>query len=354
MPSPALRVLFVPASGPTGSGEYYRALTLARALRARRPGLETHVLLNRSAEVSSDPGLVAHALSDTPARADREVRALIDELRPALAVFDGSGRSGQLRAVRRAGGRVAWISNRPGRRRRAFWPHRLHWIDLHLMLEPGAKAPGLGPIERLMARLAPGAEQRFASAIAPAPAALPEALQALGRSTPAVFVSGGGGQRAGGRPVPEVFLEAAGRFRALTGHPTCVVLGPQYRGRATAPPGVELLQALSTEVLAALLKRARLVVAGAGYMLSTQVVLAARPCVMTATGGHDQPVRLARYANAGAVIPTALDAAAITAAAVGLFEDASQAAKLVEGLQGLGLRDDTARVAGWLMERLPD
>ncbi|NKI33567.1 hypothetical protein HFP89_00120 [Wenzhouxiangella sp. XN79A] len=350
VPSP-LRVVFVPASGPTGSGEYYRALNLSRALRRIAPGLETHVLRARSAGVLDDEGLQVHPLDATPARADRAVRERLTALRPALAVFDGSGRTAQLRTVRRLGGRVAWISNRPGRRRRALAWRRLRWIDLHLMLVAEPDRARLGRFERLRAGRVPAAEQRFVGAIAPPAGALPDPLAARIAAQAAVFVSGGGGQVcADGTPVPDLFVAAAARYHAATGRPACVVLGPQYAGTPSAPSGVVLIDALPPEQLGALLAGAGLVVAGAGNMLSNQVVLAGRPCVMTATGGHDQPRRLAAYAARGAVQAAPLSATALADAAIALSEDAAARRALIDGLARLGLRNDTERVAGWLAD----
>ncbi len=343
------RVLFIPASGPTGSGEYYRALNLARALRQHAPGLEAHVLRARDADLRDDDGLQVHRLDATPARADRAVRDCIAALRPDLAVFDGSGRTAQLRAVRQLGGRVAWISNRPGRRRRALAWRRLRWIDLHVMLVREPVRARLGPLERVRAALVPSAEHRFAGAVLPPPDPLPDALADRLGDEVAVFVSGGGGQLdADGTPVPERFAEAAARFHAATGRAVCVVLGPQYRGDAPRQPGVTVIDALPTAQLSSLLATARLVVAGAGNMLSNQVVAAGRPCVMTATGGHDQPARLADYARRGAVRAAALSAEALATAAIELDGDAGARRSLVEGMGRLGLRDDTVRVAGWL------
>lgn len=357
------RVLFVPASGPTGSGEYYRALALAAALRRIDPTVEMHVVRSRLARVDESSGLIVHELDDTPARAGHEMQALIERLRPALAVFDGSGRTAQLRAVRRHGGRVVWVSNRPSRRRRALAWSRLRWIDLHLLLGTEAARGPLRGWDRWRARRCPSARHRRATAILPhtdeADRRLPEALQALLKTAPAVFVSGGGGQvTADGTPVPELFAAAAERFHRRTGRAALVVLGPQYTGARSPDPsatidgtmGVITLPSLPTGQLGAVLERAGLIVAGAGNMLSNQVVRAGRPCVMTATGGHDQPERLADYAARGAVRSSPLDAEQLADAAVAVHQDAALRSALVERLGRLGLEDDTDRVASWLAE----
>jgi len=342
----SLSIMFVPASGASGSGEVYRALALGHALGRIAPDVAIHLLLSRRAPIAHDPDVQVHRLADTPARAGAQALAAIERLKPALAVFDGSGRTRQMAAVKRAGGRVVWISNRPGRRRRAFWPQRMRFIDVHLMI--GQPTPRPGPAATALARLG-AVELIRARAIAMPPGPLPGALESFVERAPAVFVAGGGGQMHGRRPVTEIFHDAAERFEQETGLPALVVYGPLHRGAPRDDSRVPGVPALSPDALAALLTRARLVVAGAGNMLSNQVLLAARPCVMTATGGHDQPARLARYAAAGAVLPAALDAEALATNAIRLANEPSLASRLVDGIRRLGLIDDTESVARILL-----
>jgi len=344
--SVTLPILFVPASGASGSGEAHRALALGHALRRIAPEVGIHLLLSRHAQITPDPNVQVHRLDDTPARAGDQALAVIDRLKPALAVFDGSGRTRQMAAVKRAGGQVVWISNRPGRRRRAFWPQRMRLIDLHLMI--GQPPPRPGPAARALARLA-AVELKTARAIAMPPGPLPIALEPMAEREPAVFVAGGGGQVHAGRPVTEIFHDAAERFEAETGLPALVVYGPLHRGTPRDDSRVPGVPALSPDALAALLARARLVVAGAGNMLSNQALLAGRPCVMTATGGHDQPARLARYAAADAVLPAVLDADALAADAIRLARQPELSKRLMDGIRRLGLVDDTETVARTLL-----
>ncbi|MBY6204391.1 hypothetical protein [Halomonas denitrificans] len=355
------RVVFVPASGPRGSGEAFRCLNLARAMHARQPDLDVHVLLDPRAGLAPDSCWTVHALEATPARAAAAVAAHLDRLRPALAIFDGSGRTDHLRRVRRGGGRVVWVSNRTSRRRRGFSPRRMRWIDLHVLVGPGRGAAPPGRIERGMLRLFGGPAILTTSAIAPTASGSNRADRGHGNGEPrqaAVFVSGGGGQVSDGRPVPELFLDAARAFHRATGAPALVILGPQYEGEAASdsdgdsegetddgPAGVRVVRSLPTETLGARLAEASLIVAGAGNMLSNQVLLAARPCVMTATGGHDQPARLARLAASGAVRPAALDSAVLADAAIALHRDPEARAGLVEAVRRLGVVNDTGRVA---------
>ena len=80
---------------------------------------------------------------------DPAVIGLIETWRPDVVIFDNAGRTAQLRAARRCGARVVYISARPRQRRKAF---RLRWmrlIDEHWIANPEFLAGALGVLERL-------------------------------------------------------------------------------------------------------------------------------------------------------------------------------------------------------------
>ena len=347
----ARRVLFAPASGPVGTGEYYRCLCLARALIRREPSVEIHILLDRHARVTRDPAMIYHLLDATPARQRSRVETLIGQIRPALAVFDSTGRNVHFRKVKRFGGRNVWISNRPRKRAKGFRPRLMRWLDLHLMVDADHDRPHLGLIERLACRWFPDVGVEFVSAIVAEPTPGDNDRESS-RSAPAVFVSGGGGYRFNGKPVPEIFLQAAVTYQRQSQRPVVVVLGPQYEGSVPAVADVTVIPQLPTESLGALLNSAGLIVAGAGNMLCAQVLLAARPCVMTAVGGTDQPTRLAHYAKAGAVIAAVLDADALAEAALEIERDEALAAELTRAAAAIGLQNNTTRITELLLALL--
>ncbi|MFW5926631.1 MAG: hypothetical protein ACOCSR_01145 [Wenzhouxiangella sp.] len=347
----ALRFLFVPASGPRGTGEYYRCLTLARAIRRRCEKADIHFLLNRHAVVERERDVAYHLLDDTPSRAAARVEECIGKIRPDLALFDCSGRVRHFRAVRALGGRVAWLGDRPGKRRRGFRPRVLRRIDLHVIADSGNPAPALGLAERTLNRLFGPVAVQFISTIVPeAGGALPN-LPGEHRPTAdayAVFAPGGGGYRHRSRPVSEMFLDAAARFHDATGLPVVVVMGPQYDGPVTHHPRVEVIRALPTAELASLLAHARLAVIGGGSMLSAQALTVGVPAVLVAVGGNDQPARLERYDRLGIALTAGLDEETMSRAAERLHSDPDLAARLLENLPASGIRND----AGELAQRL--
>ena len=103
-PSPRrARVLFVPVSGPGGSGELMRCLIVARELRRATPDVDVHFLVARNAVFREAVDFPIHACDDSPTRSTAQVVALLRELRPDVVVFDNAGRTDQLRVARRSG-----------------------------------------------------------------------------------------------------------------------------------------------------------------------------------------------------------------------------------------------------------
>lgn len=350
-------VLFAPVSGPGGSGEYYRCLALARAL-AERDGRPVHFLLHEAARVERDERFHYHLLAASPTRATVEVIAIVDRIRPALAVFDAAGRMAQYDAVRRVGGKLAWVSNRPKKRRKGFRPRMLRRLDLHLVASPEQAASGMGGWERFKWRYCGQPRVRFFSTIAPAVNA--DAAQrscrdhGLNPGEYVLFVGGGGGHFHAGRPVPEWLLEAARRLQAETGRQCVVVMGPQYRGELRTDAEVKVIERLDSPVLAQLLSRARLAVSGAGWMMSSQLLATGVPAVFVPAGGADQPERIRRYADAGLAESAPLEPRAIAEAARRLDADDSRRKALVQRIEEHGIRNDTAVLAGELLDLIED
>lgn len=346
-------ILFAPVSGPGGSGEYYRCLALARAIvdRDARP---IHFLIHRAAQVERDERFHYHELEASPTRATRDVLAIIERVRPALAVFDAAGRMAQYDAVKRIGGKLVWISNRPKKRRKGFRPRMLKRLDLHLVASPDETAPELGWWERVKWRHCGRPRIRFFSTIAPSVAmdAVQERCAQLGLRVGdyIVFVGGAGGHHHAGRPVPEWLLEAARRVQAETGRPCVVVLGPQYRGQVREDPQVHVIEHLSSPALAELLAGARVVVSGAGWMMSSQVLSAGLPAVFVPAGGADQPERIRRYQASGLAESAPLEVAAIAAAARRLDGDEARRQTLIRNIRDRGVRNDTGILADELLD----
>jgi hypothetical protein len=348
-------VLFSPASGPTGSGEYYRCLNIARAMVSRAEDLDVHFLLHREASVELESDFQYHQIEATPSRATQAVSRLIELVRPDLAVFDCTGRVRHFRQVKRQGGRVVWISNRPGKRRRGFRPRVIATLHRHVIADTETGQQQLSLRERLLQRLIGACHVSFANTVTPeldpATAPRPDSLARLPTDY-ALFVSGGGGYEWHGQAVPEVFVEAAAELYRRTGLECVVVLGPQYSGEVLAPDGIHLIPAVKTRQLSALMAHARCGVAGGGFMISSQVLATRLPAVLVAVGGHDQPARIRRLASEGLVLAAQLPATNLAEQAERLVRDPALAAGLVNSIERRGIRNDVGLIAEQLLADL--
>ena len=342
-------LLFVPVSGPVGSGEYYRCLNIARAIARRRQDVDIHFLLSRHAVVERERAFQYHLLDATPSLAGKAVERFIERLRPELTVFDCTGRKRHFRRVKKTGGKLAWISNRPHKRRRGFHPQVLPLIDLHLIGESCDPAPDLTRLERSLLKLFGPARVAFFGTVAPEIVASTAELPLKLSGDYAVFASGGGGYEHRGRPVPELFLDAARRFNEATGMEVVTVMGPQYRGGIHADDHVHVIETLPTAAFGRLLSGAHLGVLGAGFMLCSQAMAARLPVVLTAVGGRDQPDRVREFESMGIALPAALDAEELSLKAQQLSRDDTLAQRLVDNARSAGIGNDVGKCAELLL-----
>ena len=345
-------VLFVPVSGPGGSGEYYRCLAIARALHDRRPETTIHFLINRHARLERDGRFHYHELDDSPTKDRQGALSAIRALAPSMVFFDSAGRMMHFRAARELGARVVWLSDRPNKRRKAFRWRMLPLLDLHLMAAPGEAEPRLGLVHRFKRRCFSGLRTVFYSGIAP-PAdhqrqqALCERL-ALPASDYLVFAPGGGGYEKGGRAVPEIMLDAAAQVVEATGLVCVMVMGPQYQGTVHEHPTVTVVDSLPTEDLSQLLHGARLAVIGAGSMMTAQTLSLGVPAVMVPAGGDDQPPRIRDFARRELASAAEMSANDIARVASELATDRERRRQQQDAVRAAGIRNDVGMVAAEL------
>ncbi len=148
-------VLFVPVSGPHGSGELMRCLIVARELRRVAPTIDAHFLVSRHGAFRDAVDFPIHDCDDSPTRSTHQVVETIRELQPDVVVFDNAGRTEQLRAARRAGARLVFTSRSPRLRWKAFRMSWLRLLDEHWIVFPEFVTGGLSPVERLKLRFSP-------------------------------------------------------------------------------------------------------------------------------------------------------------------------------------------------------
>jgi hypothetical protein len=294
----SLDVLFIPVSGPTGSGEIRRCELLAEALRQRDATLRIgFVLSERAVGLSLGDVRVTH-VPISPTRNPGEVIAAIGGCRPRLVVFDGNARRATLRAARAAGARVVLISSRRSARRRGFRFSRLRWLDAHWQVAADLP-PAPGRLERLKLALYPRVQWRswhtlFAE---PSPARAARWIAELGLSAGG-FVAccpGGGLQQVDGRPAAVLMADVARAAAATLGAAVCMVgPGASERGWPTGSVGLEELRNAD---LMALIRHARFVLTGGGSLLAQS--LACHAACLAVPWQREQTARVRPLARAG-------------------------------------------------------
>lgn len=334
------RVLFVPVSGPSGMGEFARARSLADALRARWPQIETHFVLHRDAPYAVGFHHPVTLVPSSPTLSTREVVAVIESLRPQVVVFDNAGRTAALRAARRVGARVIYVSSRGRQRYKAF---RLHWmrlLDDHWISYPAMIAGDLGVIERWKLRLLGRPRLRFLDVVlSPADVAAADALLADFGDPQLLIVPGGGSGFHDSAITPQHFAEW-GESLARAGHRVVFIAGPALKDWTPREPRMRVLRGVGGGALRVLLERTRVVLVNGGDTL-LQAMALGKPCVAVPIAG-DQAARIARCAALGAIrapVPRARGDEGVEAECRTLLIDDAQRAALETAVRTIGLQD---------------
>jgi predicted glycosyltransferase len=336
------RILFVPVSGTYGMGEYARSLAIARAASRRWPGAAIQFVLSRAAPYAADTPFPATLLASSPTFHSAAVIELIEKWRPDVVVFDNAGRTAQLRAARRSGARVVYISARRRQRRKAFRWHWMRLLDEHWIAYPEFIAGSSGLMEKLKLKLLGRPSVRYLDVILPrADGAQRGAILSRAGCAAGTFVlvvpGGGTGHPAAADAVGEFM--AAARALAASGTPT-VFVGPARTDAASAAlrePNLHLLGPLPQIELAELMRAARLIVTNGGSTL-LQSIACGNACIAVPIA-KDQSERTRRCVAAGLAAAATLDAASMVRAANRLLQDEPQRTALAERAARLDLAD---------------
>jgi glycosyltransferase involved in cell wall biosynthesis len=345
----APRFLFVPVSGPYGLGEYARSLAIARAASKHWPAAAIRFVLSRKAAYAAAAPFPATLLASSPTFHSAAVTELLEHWRPEVVIFDNAGRTAQLRAARRLGARVVYISSRPRQRRKAFRWRWMRLIDEHWIAYPEFIAGSLGFLEKLKLKVAGGPTLRYLDVIlsradpAQRSSILPQSGCAAG--TFVLVVPGGGTGHPGAHDATAEFAAAA-KALAARGVAT-VYVGPHDAvsseanraggGRADAESNLHALGPLPQSDLAELMRSARLIVANGGSTL-LQAIACGIACVAVPIA-KDQSERIRRCVAAGVAVAAALNAASISQAAEELLQDEPKRASLAARAANLNLAD---------------
>jgi glycosyltransferase involved in cell wall biosynthesis len=348
-------------------GEYARSLAIARAASRRWQGAAIHFVLSREAPYAAGAPFPNTLLASSPTFHSAAVVELLETWRPDVVIFDNAGRSAQLRAARRLGARVVYISARRRQRRKAFRWRWMRLIDEHWIAYPQFIAGSLGFFERLKLRMAGRPRVRYLDVIMsradPEQCGAVLARAGCGAGTFVLVVPGGGTGHPGADEAVAGFMAAA-RTLAARGVPT-VYVGPGGSGAggelnagaevdigADVNAGADVdaragaidagrywhpLGPLPQAELAQLMRSARLIVANGGSTL-LQAIACGAACIAVPIA-KDQFERTRRCVAAGVAVAAARDAAGIVSAVDRLLQNEPQRAALAGRAAGLGLAD---------------
>jgi UDP:flavonoid glycosyltransferase YjiC (YdhE family) len=327
-------------------GEYARSSAIAGAVRERWANAHIRFVLSRAAPYAAQAPFPATLLPSSPTFHSAAVIDLIRTWRPHVVIFDNAGRTAQLKAARRSGAHVIYISARQRQRRKAFRWRWMPLIDEHWIAYPEFLAGKLRTLERFKLKLLRGPRVRYLDVIssraAPvAPAALAALLSWAGLEAQryVLMVPGGGTGHPGARGATAQFLEA-GRELAASRVVTAFV-GPADSSAAQSPVDSNFrhLGTLPQQDLVELMRHARLIVANGGSTL-LQALACGAACVAVPIA-RDQALRIRRCVDLGVALDAELDAHRIAARATALLGDERARAQLALRAAGLGLADGT-------------
>jgi hypothetical protein len=341
------RLLFVPVSGAFGMGEYARSLAIALGAAERWPRASIQFILSRAAPYAAQSPFPAVLLASSPTFHSAAVIEIMNDWRPDIVIFDNAGRTAQLRAARKIGARVVYISARRRQRNKAFRVSWMRHIDEHWIAYPEFIAGELKFMERLKLNLLGRPAVRYLDVILTRTRESP-ALRVGIAADYLLMVPGGGTGHPGAVDAVEVFLQVARRLAAL-GVDTVLVgrVGTPSAVTEAAPGGsalgsaagsrAQLLGPLPQAELAELMGGARLIIANGGSTL-LQSIACGRASMAVPIAG-DQAERIRRCVDAGVAVAAPLAADDMVKIAADLWRDGGRLDALAGRAVALGLAD---------------
>ena len=301
------KILFLPVSGPKGSGEYIRSLTIAQAISQTWKNVDIKFILSKHALYAKNTPFDCHRIDRSPTLAVDAVKKIIRAEEPDLCIFDSSGRTSIFRMLKKMHVPTIFISSRkrPGRKATS-----LKWLPLisqHWIAQPAFMTSEPTRWEQFKFKITGADSPHVFDTFFPIPdKTRRDALKrriGLENQPYVVFSSGGGGQhQKAGKQAPEIFAEAAEIVARKSGMRCVAVMGPNYQGRFPEYKGVTTISSLSNDEFIELIHDAHMVVVNGGSTL-TQALANKKVCVAVPTAG-DQPERIAK-AKASAIIESA-------------------------------------------------
>jgi spore coat polysaccharide biosynthesis predicted glycosyltransferase SpsG len=318
------RLLFIPVSSPEGIGEYMRSLMLAQSLNNELPNsVDIHFILNKHAAYAAKCPFPATLLENSATKEVDKVCAVIAHFSPDIVVFDCAGRASQMKAAKRMGAKVVFISQHAKKRAKGLKLNRSNLIDAHWVVQPDFCIEPLSWIEKAKIKFFPVTQPQNMGAMTTIPndkftARVLEKYK-VERQSFFIVNAGSGGHIFGEQRCADIFYTAALTVAKKTGFKGVVIFGPNYTGVLPQSELLHIVSELDSNEFIALMSAAKTGLLSAGDTL-LQAINVALPCVAAAVS-KDQPARLDKCVKTGLVFPAKLTIESLSHAMLLLFQD---------------------------------
>ncbi len=335
-------VVFIPVSGASGAGEYYRCAAIAEALLTISPNLPVHFIISAEASIYRDRRFHYHPIPGSPTHCSIQVIDYLRHPHPAAVVFDSSIRTQQLAAAKSLGAAVIAVVSRSSKRRRLLQPLKLRHIDSAWVIAAPHNHRQRRGIERLLT-LGWGGRLSFGGTVL-SPPCDKDLPKELAHDTYALVAPGGGGGLIDGERADKKFAEIAWRV-SREGISVLFVPGPLSQVALPAASRLTAIRSLSPGGLMAAMSHARVCIVGGGSILGQGLALG-KPCIPLPAGGRDQPERIAQLIHRGLLQELEdYSAAAVSAEVIRLWRDEESRTNLSCRAKSSEYTDSAAHIA---------
>jgi predicted glycosyltransferase len=322
-------------------GEYARSLAIALAVRQRWEAAEIRFILSRQAPYAAATPFPTTLLDSSPTFHSTAVIDVMRNFHPDVVVFDNAGRTAQLRAAKKLGARLVYISARKRQRNRAFRWRWMLLIDEHWIAYPEFIAGKMRFFEKLKGKILRRPTVRYLDYIlsrADSPDGDAIRSRIDGEAGPYVLIVPGGGTGHPGAHHAVAQFFAAARDLAASGVST-VYVGPSAEADEYKDSHLRTFKLLPQRDLGELMQSARLIVTNGGDTL-IQAIACAIPSIAVPIA-KDQPERIRRCVRLGTTVAATPNSEDIARAVRSLLRDDAARLALARRAADLGLVDST-------------
>tara|TARA_B110000046_G_C12976885_1_gene391538 strand:- start:122 stop:1192 length:1071 start_codon:yes stop_codon:yes gene_type:complete len=304
------RLLFIPVSSPQGIGEYMRSLLLAQSLQNECSNiLDIHFILNKHTAYAKSCPFNTTLLEHSPTKELDKVCQFITEYKPDVVIFDCAGRAAHMKAAKKVGAKVVFISQHAKKRAKGLKLNRINLIDSHWVVQPDYCIEPLSWAEKtkidMFSLAMPKNVGPYIAFSSKQQTQQVLDTYKLDKKDYFIVSAGSGGHLLNGENCADVFFAAAEQISSKTGLKGMVVFGANYNKTLPTSSTVISLTSLDNSEFLSLLEQAKFALLSAGDTL-LQAIAVNTPAVACAIS-KDQNERLTSCESTGVVLKARFD-----------------------------------------------